>query len=104
MSLGTQLPPYWDEYWQIVKVMDDMQAMILSKMNNHISMKSKTNREQDTSNWKHKGIVLRFGPPLYVPAFTIMKDFAILKGIFYKETLHKGITTWSTQDRSTQLH
>jgi len=38
----------------------------------------KSNREQDTSNHKHKGIVPRFEPPLYVPAFTTLKDFTIL--------------------------
>jgi len=59
--------------------MDDMQAMILSKMNNHTSMKSKKAiREQDTSKRKHKRVISRFKPPLYVSAFTTMKDFPIL--------------------------
>ena len=66
--------------WVLIdsKVMDEMQAMILSKMNNHTSKKSKSNREQDTSKRKHQGIVSRFEPSLYVPAFTTMKDFTIL--------------------------
>ena len=38
----------------------------------------KSNKEQDTSNRKHKEIIPRFEPPLYVPAFTTMKDFIIL--------------------------
>jgi len=37
-----------------------------------------SNRKQDKSNRKHKGIVPRFEPPLYVSAFTTMKEFTIL--------------------------
>jgi len=47
-------------------------------MNNNTSMNNESNREQDTSNRKHKEFVLRFESPLYVPAFTAIKDFIIL--------------------------
>jgi len=36
-----------------------------------------SNREQDTSNRKHKEFVPKFDPPLYIYAFTTMKDFTI---------------------------
>ena len=39
----------------------------------------------------NKKIYSRFEPPLYVPAFTTVKDFTIHNRIFYKGTLQKGI-------------
>ena len=43
---------------------------------------------------KHKEFVSRFEPPLYVPAFTTVKDFHYNRKGNYKR---------STQDRSTEL-
>jgi len=37
----------------------------------------KSNKEQDTSNHKHKEFISSFEPPLFISAFTAMKDFTI---------------------------
>ena len=56
--------------------------------------KCKAMKNNKETNRKHKEFVTKFEPPLYVPAFTTVKDFHyILKGNYKR----------STQDRSIEL-
>ena len=64
----------------------------------------KSNREQNTSNHKQKKICSE------VQAITLHPRLHHYEGFHYplrdlpQRDLHKEITIWSTQDRSTQLH
>jgi len=56
-----------------------MKTIIECKMNNYASMKNKDNRQSKTQAIANtKKFVPRFEPLLYIPTFTIMKDFTII--------------------------
>ena len=49
-------------------------------MNNYTSMNNEKQKSKTQAIINTREFGPRFEPPLYVPAFTTMKDFTILKG------------------------
>ena len=107
MSWGAQLPPFWDKYWPIVKVMDEIQAMILSKRNNHTSNKSKKaieSKTQANTNIKDlfRGSSHRStSPPSPLWRISLSSKGSSTKGLqlrLHKIGVHNSTTQPSTQE------